>query len=114
MTQTEEPARGDSKRPAFARDFPADPRVEALLALFDAGDYGRVRIEGARLEASATEDAVKRAAATLVSRTRPDPLAAALVGVTAVLLVALSAWWITHDGPQPGEAPPKPKVEIIR
>jgi hypothetical protein len=96
-------ARADGKdpgRPAFARDFPRDPELDALVAAFEAGNFARVRSDAARLVASAKDDAVKRAAEALVARTKPDPVAALLVGITAVLLVALSAWWITHDGPR--------------
>jgi hypothetical protein len=90
----------DDGRPAFAREFPRDPALDALVAAFSAGDFARVRGQAARVIAGSTDDAVKRAAETLVSRTKPDPMAALLVAITAVLLVALSAWWITHDGPR--------------
>jgi hypothetical protein len=90
----------DDVRPAFAREFPRDPELDALVAAFTAGNFARVRGEAPRVIASSSNDAVKRAVETLVTRTKPDPMAALLVGVTAVLLVALSAWWITHDGPR--------------
>jgi hypothetical protein len=96
-------ARADGKdggRPAFAKDFPEDPELDALLLAFDAGNFARVRDDGAKLLASSKDDAVKRAAETLVARTKPDPLATLLLGLTAVLLVVLSAWWILHDGPR--------------
>jgi anti-sigma factor RsiW len=99
VADEERPSGKDDERPAFARDFPRDPELDALVAAFSAGDFARVRGEAPRVIASSADDAVKRAAETLVTRTKPDPIAALLVGVTAVLLVALSAWWITHDGP---------------
>jgi hypothetical protein len=41
---------------------------------------------------------VKDAANVLLSRTRPDPLATLLLIISALLLVLLSVWWITHNG----------------
>jgi hypothetical protein len=90
---------GESDRPAFAREMPRDPDVDALLAAFDAGDFARVRREAARLEASAADEAVKGAARAIAARTKADPLAVALVAITAALLVFLSLWWVMHDGP---------------
>jgi hypothetical protein len=97
----EEKASGqDDGRPAFARDFPRVPALDALVTAFSAGDFARVRAEAAQVMASSTDDGVKRAVETLVTRTKPDPIAALLVAFAAVLLIALSAWWITHDGPR--------------
>lgn len=89
---------GDGTRPGFARDFPRDPELDALVAAFEAGNFGRVRREVPKLVASAKDEAVRKAAETLLSRTRPDPLQTVLVVSTAVLLVLLSAWWIAHSG----------------
>jgi len=76
----------------------ADPELDALTAAFEAGDFARVRADAPRLIASAKDDTVKRTAEILLARTRPDPLAAALLAISAVLLVVLSAWWIAHSG----------------
>ncbi len=100
MADDEKTGGKDDGRPAFTREFPRDPELDALVATFTAGDFGRLRSEAARVIASSQDDAVKRAAESLVTRTKPDPMAALLVGVTAVLLLALSAWWMTHDGPR--------------
>ena len=89
-----------SGRPAFAKDFPADPGLDALLAAFDAGNFARVRQDAVKVIASSNDDAVKRAAEALLARTKPDPLAVLLLGFTALLLLLLSVWWITHDGPR--------------
>ena len=85
--------------PRFARAFPRDAALDALVAAFDAGDFARVRRDGAKLAKEAESEEVRRAAATLVERTKGDPVAGLLVAIAAILLVALSAWWIAHDGP---------------
>jgi hypothetical protein len=86
----------------FARDFPRDPGLDALVVAFSRGDYGRVRTEAAALARETKDDAVRRAAEELVDRTRPDPLAVALLGLAAILLAILTAWAIAH-----GRAPPR-------
>ena len=101
-------------RPAFAADFPRDPALDALLAAFDAGNFARVREEAPRLVASASDPSIVRAARELLARTRPDPLARGVLVITGVLLVALSAWWIAHDG-APASAPAAaPVIEHVR
>lgn len=103
----EEQRRGDGDhaappavaRPRFAESFPRDADLDVLLAAFDAGDFAQVRDGVARLVASEKEDAVKNAAKELLARTKPDPLSALLLLVSALLLVLLSAWWVTHNGP---------------
>jgi hypothetical protein len=91
----------DPGRPAFARDFPRDPALDALVDAFAEGDYRRVRSEGAILAGSAASVEVQRAARTLVDRTRPDPLSVWLLALSAVLLVVVSTYWIVN-----GKAPP--------
>ena len=96
-------------RPPFAAEFPRDPALDALLRAFEAGNFGRVREEAPKLAASASDPSVARAAREILARTRPDPLARWVLVITGVLLVALSAWWIAHDGP-PASAPAAPPV----
>ncbi len=92
-----------SARPAFAREFPPHPELDALVAAFEAGDFRTVRSGASKLAASDAGDAVKSAARQLVDRTKPDPLATYLLVLTAVLLVALTAYWTHHSG---AAAPP--------
>jgi hypothetical protein len=93
-------AASDDARPRFARAMPRDARIEGLLAAYTAGDFARVRREGARVLASDADASVKEAAREIVKRTSADPLAVALVALTGLLLVALTVWWILHDGPR--------------
>jgi hypothetical protein len=89
------------RRPRFARDFPRSSELDGLVEAFARGDYARVRAEGATLERSSEDAAVRRAARLLVERTEPDRLAVWLLALAALLLLTLSAWWIVH-----GKAPP--------
>jgi hypothetical protein len=89
----------DDSRPTFARAMPHDPVIEWLLAAYTAGDFARVRRDAARVIAGDGDAKVKDAARVIAQRTSADPMAVALVVITAVLLVALSVWWVLHDGP---------------
>jgi hypothetical protein len=88
------------RRPEFSRSFPSTPQLDALVDSFARGDYATVRARGAELARASTDPAEREAARVLVDRTRPDPLAVALLGIAAVLLVVLSAWAVLH-----GKAP---------
>ena len=87
--------------PAFARDFPEEPRLDALVRAFADGDYARGRRDVPELVRTAESEAVKRAASELERRTKADPLMIWLLVVTGVLLVALSAYWMVRAG-RPG------------
>jgi hypothetical protein len=88
------------RRPAFARTFPSSPELDALVDAFARGDYALVRAHAPGLERSSTDPAVRRAARTLMNRTRPDPVAVVLLAVCGVLLVLLAVWAVLH-----GKAP---------
>lgn len=103
--------------PSFARDFPNDPELAALVAAFAAGDYATVRAGAPALAAKTTDERVKAAATLLRSRIEPDPTSRVFFALTAALLVFLMAWWATHDGPQshgPPAPKPPPTVEIVK
>jgi hypothetical protein len=95
-------------RPSFANDFPRTPEVDALVDAFARGNYARVRAEAPRLERATDDTHVKRAARILVERTGPDPLAAGLLALTAVLLLVLAGYWMAHGKPPPPEPPEAP------
>lgn len=82
--------------PAFAQSFPRDAALDALLAAFEAGDYGKVRKEAPLLAKSAEDPAVRKAAAELRRRLDPDPIAVYLLGAAALLLVFLAGWFWSH------------------
>ncbi len=79
--------------PKFAKDYPKEPALDALVAAFERGDFGRVRRDGAKLVKSAESGEVRAAAEELVARTGADPLSIVFFALTAALLVALSAYW---------------------
>lgn len=91
----------DERRPSFAHDFPRTPELSGLVEDFARGDYARVRLAGSQLARSSPDEEVRRAAKELVDRTKPDPLAVALLALTALLLVTLATFWILN-----GHAPP--------
>jgi hypothetical protein len=98
-------------RPAFAKDFP--PELDALVDAFAAGNFARVREGTAELLARSEDEAVRAAAKELRDRTKPDPLALWLLGLTALLLLFLTGWWIAHSKAPSGPAP-APPVTIER
>lgn len=110
----------DWGRPAFAATFPADPELEALVVAFARGDYRTVRSEAPALAARTTDPAIKSAAELLRARIEPDPTAKFLFVLGGALLVALSTWWLLHDGRHGGsrEGAPAPApgatVEFVR
>ncbi len=92
--------------PRFARDFPKDERVDALVAAFARGDYAFVRENAPKLARETDDEEIRRAAQLLRDRIEPDPTARALFLIAAVLLLFLAAWWVAHDGPEGSGAPP--------
>ncbi len=104
----------EERRPTFAREFPRDAALDALVEAFARGDYARVRREAPALGRSTTDAEIKKAAELLVERTRPDPLAVRLLWVTAVLLAAMTTYWVIHGKAPPGSGPTRPPVEHPR
>jgi hypothetical protein len=104
--------------PAFARDFPEDEALDALVAAYADGDYRAVTDGAAKLAASTEDDAVKKAALLLAERVKPDPTSRVVFLLTAALLAFLTVWWVTHDGPPkdapPAPAGPVPTVEFVK
>lgn len=98
--------------PAFARDFPRDPELDALVAAFARGDYRAVRERAPTLAAAATDERVRRACETLRARIEPDPASKLLLVFAAALLAFLTYWWVSHDGPE--GAPPMPAAPSTR
>jgi len=90
------PADRGPDKPAFARDFPEDPALDALVAAFEAGDYARVRREAPALARSTERDDVRAAARELARRLEPDPVAVYLLVLSAVLLAFLAGWYWLH------------------
>ena len=91
------------RRPTFASEFPRQPALDALVEAFERGDYARVRSEAPKLQRETDDEAVRKAAGTLVERTRPDPLAVALLVVAAVLLAGMTCYWVVQGHPPPNE-----------
>ncbi len=105
----------NATRARFARDFPREPEVDALVSAFESGNYALVRLEGQKLAASTKSDAVREAAHELIARTDADPLARVLIAVTGALLFFLTAWWLSngHISEASASPPPPPAVERI-
>ena len=85
------------RRPAFARDFPRTPALDAAVDAFARGDYATARSAARDLERTADDDTVKRCARTLVDRTEADPLAVVLLALAALLLLVVGGWWVVHS-----------------
>lgn len=76
--------------------FPADAELELLIAAFEAGNFAHVRSEAPKLAARTGDDAVRRAALELRSRTEPDPLLLLLLLLCLALFVFLVIWVYTR------------------
>jgi hypothetical protein len=94
-------ARDQPQIPTFARGFPADPALDALVAAFEQGDYARVRREAPALVQSTDSVAVRKAARELLKRLEPDPIAVYLLAGGALLLTFLAFWYWTHPHAAP-------------
>jgi hypothetical protein len=88
----------EAGRPAFAAAFPDDPALNALLASFERGDFGRVRSDAAKVIREAPSSEVRAAAEEILARTRPDPLSKVFFLLAAGLLLFLSAYWWWRAG----------------
>lgn len=102
----------DARRPSFARGFPEDAELDALVEAFASGNYARVRAEAPALAERTDRDDVRAAARLLRERLEPDPLAKSLLLLTAALLVGLSFWFVAHPAPK---APPEERrIEVVK
>lgn len=102
-----------ARTPAFAKDFPPDPELDRVVALFEQGNYAAVRKAAADLANKTDDDDVRKAARLVLDRLKPDPLALYLVAIAAGLLVVLAGWYWTHPHetappPSSGAIPPAP------
>lgn len=95
------------ERPAFARHFPRDAELDALVDAFERGDHARVRAEAPRLAERATSPEVRRAASELRARLDPDRTSVALLAIACALFVALAGYYFAHPH-EPGTSPNAP------
>lgn len=85
--------------PAFARDYPRQPELDALVDAFARGDYRTVRSQAPLLAARAdVSPEVQTAALELRRRIEPERHAVLLFVFAGALMVFLFSWWLTHDG----------------
>ncbi|MCC6213397.1 MAG: hypothetical protein IT376_00895 [Polyangiaceae bacterium] len=84
------------ERPAFLRGFPRDRELDAVVALFERGDYATVRSRASALAQASSDSEVRDAARELLARLEPDPLARRLLWVAAALLAFLTLWAYGH------------------
>ena len=94
--------------PSFAKDYPDDADLLNLARAFERGDFGGVKRAAPGLLSAKSDPEVLKAIHELVSRTRPDPLSIALIALTALLLIALSSYWMLHNGPEAQHSPSAP------
>ena len=96
-----EPEHPSDTVPAFARNFPDDPALAALVAAFEQGDYARVRREAPALVQQTDSVEVRKAARELLKRLEPDPIAVYLLAGAALLLAFLALWYWAHPHAAP-------------
>lgn len=87
------------RRPEFLDAFPDSPDLGEVVRAFEAGDYARVRATAPALATASADPEVRAAAADLLRRIEPDPLAVRLVLFTGALLafLALYAYLGSHS-----------------
>lgn len=86
----------EPQRPPFARAYPADADLDALVRAFVAGDFATVRRDAEPLALRTGDPAIAAAARDLRRRIDPDPLATWLIVASAGLLAFLTAWFFAH------------------
>ena len=97
----------EDERPPFARAWPRDEELEALLAAFSRGNHALVRDRAPELAKRTGDPRVRDAALDLRRRIDPDPLSALLLLVAIGLLVVLASHYLGH---RPDDATPsKPR-----
>ncbi len=83
-------------RPGFARTYPADVELDALLQAFDRGDFLTVRERAQALAERTPDDAVRAAALDLRRRLDPSPTALLLIALGMLLLAFLFQHHLRH------------------
>jgi hypothetical protein len=98
----------DRVRPPFTDGYPRDPALDRLVTAFSLGNHRLVRDEAEALAKRTDDPRVAAAARDLRRRLEPDRLAFVLLGTTALLLLALTAWALRqskiHDQGRPPAA----------
>lgn len=61
------------ERPIFLLDFPTNDKLDALIALFEEGNFYQLRRDVKALDSSQLSPEVQAAAQELFNRTEPDP-----------------------------------------
>jgi hypothetical protein len=84
-------------RPPFARSYPRDATLDALVKAFEEGNFAAVR-EGAPalIEGADVDEDVKRAAGDLRRRINPAPTSVYLWALGVCLLAFLYAYYLSH------------------
>lgn len=85
------------ERPHFVFSYPRDPRLDALVAAFERGDFRAVRDGVPMLLRESADPAVKEAAEDLRSRTRPDPLVRWFWFASVSVFTFLVIWSYFHS-----------------
>ena len=106
-------AAGEPDVPAFAKGWPNDPALQALLEAFAKGNYAQVRAEAPKLAEQTQDPAVRAAAKDLRRRIDPDPVSSILLLLAVALLVVLASHYLGHRPDKPAgptnEKPPPPQ-----
>jgi hypothetical protein len=85
--------------PPFAKDYPDDPDLAALVEAFEGGNYRQVREGVARIASHPDKsETVKAAARDLRSRTEATRFQVGLLILTAILVLVLSTYEIVKHG----------------
>jgi hypothetical protein len=80
------------ERPRFVLSFPDDAELQALVRLFERGDFHALSVEAPKLAQRTADPSVRAACEELLRRTRPDETVKLLLALALAFFAFLVVW----------------------